>query len=499
MAISFTRYVDITSGVGGGAGVRQRDLIGRLFTANNLVPPASFIEFDNADDVSTYFGSTSEEYARAAFYFGWISKNITKARKIAFARWVDADVAPRIYGVKGAQAVGTYTGITDGSFSLTLAGVTEDFTALNFSTATSLADVAGIIEGAIQTGTGTLWTAATVAWDAVGNRFTFVGGAVGDASISVAAGTTGTDVASLLGWLFGAVIADGSDVQTITDTLVASTDASNNFGSFLFIPTLTDAQIEEAATWNGTQNVMFQFYVPTTAIKAADYYALLSGNAGVGVTLSPTAGEYPEMVPMIILAATDYSRRNSTQNYMFQQFDLTPSVTTTTVANVFDPLRTNYYGRTQTAGQFIDFYQRGVLMGGATAPVDMNTYANEQWLKDRLGSAIMELLLSLAKVSANATGRSQLLTVIQGGVSDALFNGTISVGKPLNTTQKLYIDQLTGDPLAWTQVQSIGYWLDCVLQSYVTTDSRTEWKAVYTLVYAKDDVIRKVEGTHALI
>ena len=125
--------------------------------------------------------------------------------------------------------------------------------------------------------------------------------------------------------------------------------------------------------------------------------------------------------------------------------------------------------------------------------------ANEQWLKDYAGSQIMTLLLSLPKVSANASGKAQLLAVLQGAISLALFNGTISVGKPLNTTQKLYISQITGDELAWYKVQSIGYYVDCSLQSYTTGDGRTEWKAVYTLLYAKDDVIRSVEGTHTLI
>jgi hypothetical protein len=37
------------------------------------------------------------------------------------------------------------------------------------------------------------------------------------------------------------------------------------------------------------------------------------------------------------------------------------------------------------------------------------------------------------------------------------------------------------------------------MQSYVTVDGRTEWKAVYTLIYSKDDTVRKVEGSHVLI
>jgi hypothetical protein len=202
---------------------------------------------------------------------------------------------------------------------------------------------------------------------------------------------------------------------------------------------------------------------------------------------------------MMILAATDYTRVNAVQNYMYQQFALTPTVTTTAESDRLDGLRVNYYGRTQTAGQQIDFYQRGTLMGLATDPIDMNVYANEQWLKDSAGAEIMTLLLALSEVSANSQGRGEVLTTLQGTIDQALNNGVISIGKALTTIQKLYITNASGSADAWHQVQSIGYWVDCVIQSYVTVDDRTEYKAVYLLIYAKDDAIRKVEGTHTLI
>lgn len=94
---------------------------------------------------------------------------------------------------------------------------------------------------------------------------------------------------------------------------------------------------------------------------------------------------------------------------------------------------------------------------------------------------------------------SQILAILQDVIDRALFNGVISVGKTLTTVQRLYITELTDDELAWHQVQGIGYWVACEMQSYVTQDSRTEFKAVYTLIYSKDDDIRKVEGTHVLI
>ena len=241
------------------------------------------------------------------------------------------------------------------------------------------------------------------------------------------------------------------------------------------------------------------YCVPVTDANMVERAAALIGSAGVALTYAPAAGEFDEMCPSIIMAATDYSRRNSVQNFMFQQFDLTAKVTRTDISDDLDALRVNYYGNTQTAGQIISFYQRGVLCGGATDPVDMNTFANELWLKDAAQAALMSLLLSMPKVSANAGGRGQVLAIVQDAIDRALTNGVISVGKTLTTQQRLYVTQVTGDDLAFAQVQQIGYWVDCEMQSFGTPDGRTEWKAVYTLVYAKDDVIRKIEGTHILI
>jgi len=500
MAISIRKYVDITSGVGAGATVRRRDLIGRIISTNPLIPTNSLVEFTDLESVLAYFGSASEEYKRAAFYFSWISKNITRAKKLGFIRWADAATAAQIFGNTTTKALGTFAVITNGAFGISIGGAARSISGVDLSGAASLAAVAALIQAAIRAQSGAQFTSAVVTYDATRKSFNFTSGATGAAVITVSAPSTGTNLLTPLGWnALSTIVSDGADVQTVTDVLNVSTEANNNFGSFLFQPTLDLAEITEAATWNAAQNVLYQYMVPVVKASAEAYFDALSGFQGVAVTVSETANEYPEMVPMTVLAATDFTKRNSVQNYMFQVFNLTPSVTTTADSDTLDPLRANYYGRTQTAGQNLDFYQRGVLMGGITAPVDINVYANEQWLKDACGASIMELLLSLSRVSANAKGRAQLLAQIQSIIDQAVFNGTISLGKPLTQTQKAFITEITGDPDAWRQVNGIGYWIDCVMQSYTTTDGRTEYKAVYTLVYSKDDAIRKVDGTHILI
>lgn len=499
--IPFKRYVDIVSGVGGGAAVRARDLILRLFSVSTLVPGDGLLTFTSASAVGVYFGLTSPEYLRAVFYFGFISKLITSAKTIAFARWADVAAAARIYGATATRTVSQFTGIMTGSFKLTLGSYAADVTGLNFSSAATLSDIAAALQTAIRAvvAGGANWTAATVTYNATAKRFELVGGVTGANPVAVAAAATGVAVAGLLGWDATGVFSPGMAAEQPLDAFTRSAEANDNFGTFAFTGVLTSDQIAAVALQNDTYNVKFMYLVPIAAADAATTYAALQGLSGVGVTLSPLSTEYPELLPAAILASTDYSRRNSVQNYMFQIASLTPSVSSGSVADTMDANRVNYYGATQSAGQTLSFYQRGVLMGLSTDPVDMNTYANEAWFKDAAGSQIMSLLLSAARVSANKTGRGQLLAVLQSVIEAATFNGTISVGKPLNTTQKLYITNLTGDENAWQQVYRLGYWLDCTIQSYVTTDGRTEWKAVYTLIYSKDDAIRKVEGSHVLI
>lgn len=499
MAINFTRYIDITSGVGAAANVSTRDLITRLFSDNNLIPPQSFLEFDNADDVETYFGDSSTEFAYAEFYFGWISKNITAPQKISFARWVDAAVGGMIFGRPGSYILSTFTAITAGAFTLTLGGHTATLGPIDLSGAASLAAVAADVQAAIRavSAGGTPWTSATVTFDATRGCFDLVSGSLDTDPVAVVAGVS-HDLAGPLGWLTGAILCSGSAVETPVETLTNSIQASNNFGTFLFIPALEQIDFVNLAVYNATQNNMFMMLVPVSADNASAISAALLDLPGCAMTLSPLSGEYPELIPGMIEAATNYLGTNSTQNYMFQQFAVTPSVTDDADANTYDALRVNYYGQTQTAGQFLAFYQRGFLTGLPVDPVDMNTYANEQWLKDAAAAALMTLLLALAKVSANAGGRAQILATIQTIINQALTNGTISVGKPLSTIQQLFITNATNDPKAWYQVQNGGYWVNCSIQSYVN-NGVTEWEAVYTLIYAKDDVIRKIVGTHVLI
>lgn len=521
--ISQKRYVNITSGVGGGAGVRTRQLVLRIVTTNNKLLPNELKEFTNADDVMAFFGDGSEEYKRAVRYFGFISKSITAPQMISFVRWAKTATPPSVKAntvpvalatIKGFKAAklqfnnGTKT-FTSSAMDLSGAGIT-DYAAV---AAAMTASTSSITDATISSGvfsfdpaTGLFsWTGAP-GTSSVAVKFDVV---AGNEDIGAATGLSASD----------ALVAAGYSAETAVECISRTTEQDNNFGSFLFTyesnvdskPGGKNGEVTtEIAQWNKSQNNMYMYLVgveqqhltESALVSPDSVVSGYKGIAGLAVTAvkDGAPSTYDEQIPGEILAATDYTQPNCTQNYMFYQFaDRVPTVETNADADRYDLQRVNYIGRTQTAGQKLEFYQRGILGGGAQDALDMNVYANEMWLKDYLSAQFMSAFLSLPTVPANEIGEAMLISMLQAAVDLAKYNGVISVGKTLNVTQQLYISQITGDKMAWHQVATLGYWFRIQFLSRVTKDGRTEWYAKYILVYGKDDAIRAVEGQDVLI
>lgn len=513
MPISFSKYVDITSGVAAQSQIPGRSFGGRIFTPNPMASSDALITATDAASVGAYFGTNSEEYKRAVKYFGFVSKLTRRAQVLQFARWQREANPVGIFG--GANQALTLTqlkAITAGVIHFMFGATEVSVSAISFAAAATLADVASELQTALRLNAATELVTATVTYDPVGARFNFAGSSTDTTaeSISIVPDVNpAIDVATALGWQVtdGAAYIAASPVVTPVAQLIASVTANNNFGSFIFTANggvaiaLSDAVA--LATQNNSYNVQFRF---TYGVNETNFQASAAALATIGGTnviysLVAQAGEYHDMQDMIILGATDFTQVNGTTGYMYVQFDgQTAAVTDDATAALLDGLAINYYGQTQEDGATIMFYQDGVLMGGATDPRDANVYSNEQWLKAFAGDSFMSLQLALAKLSANTNGRGLVLGKLTKEVIPAAQkNGTFSVGKTLSVDQQLFITELTGDDNAWQKVQNNGFWYDVELSSFVGPASITRWQASYSLVYSKDDLIRKVIGTHTLI
>lgn len=496
MPIKSTRYVEITSAVIGASSVAVQSLTGRRFTSNPLVPTDGIVTVLNGG-AQDYFGTETAEARFASQYFSYVSPApASKANNLQFAAYAPAGRTPTLFGAPNTSTLAALQAVTTGSLSIQLGDAAENFTAINLSTALTFADVASLLQTKIRTGAGPQYATALVTYDSLSQEFKIVGSAVGAGAAIVNVAPTGVDIAPLINLNgVGSVQSPGIAAQSPLAAFIAAEQLTDSFGSASFQETMTLEQAVDLATYVAAQNIKYQLYLSVSRADYETWSAALIGIPSVGLILNATVNEYKESLPQAIMAATDYDRRNATVNYMFRQSALTGDVVDTAESIALDAARVNYYGTTASAGQRISFFQRGFLMGGATAALDMNVHANEQWLKAFMSSRFLALEIATGKIPANNEGRGLCMLVISEGVDRAKFNGTIQVGRLLNSTQQIAITELTGDALAYLEVQNNGYWADVTM----VEEAPEEWVAKYTLAYAKNNVVRKIEGSHNLV
>lgn len=501
MPIKSTRYVEITSAVAGAAVIPQRELVGMRFTEDARVPVGAQVEVvsGGADD---YFGASSVEADFAREYFGYVSPApASKPAKLKFGAYAPTGRAPRIYGSDQVAPLASLQAITTGALTIQLGDSPAVLTGVDLSAALTYADVASAVQVAIRAVAGTQYANALVTYDAVGGSFLIVGDTVANAAASVTL-VGGNDLAPLLGLSqVGRILSPGTVAQTALEAFKAVEQVSDSFGTSSFGDTVPLSQAVELSEYIAGENVKYQHYWSVDANTAATWSAAMIGTASTGLILNGTAGEHKEALPMAVAAAVNYSRRNAVVNFMFRspQITLTADVKTDQAANLYDPLRVNYYGQTAMYGQNISFFQRGYLCGPATAPLDMGVHLNEQWLKSLLAANFLNLLLVRGIVPAANQGRAEGLIIVNEAVNLAKFNGTIIPGKSLSALQRIEIASITGDERAFQQVVNQGFWADATIERVTGPSQLVEYVLQYTLIYSANEGVRKVVGSHNLI
>lgn len=499
MPISSNRYVNITSGVGGAAATSARELMLRLVTTNELVPTGGVLGFDVSDttSISDYFGgSDAEEYRQALFYSSFISKTTQSPKNIQFTRWADTATDAMVFGAEAAT-LDTLTGYTDEDLGVILDGSTYTATGVDLSGAADYAAAATILQTEIRLLDASL-DAVTVTYNSGRKGFDLDTNKTENGAISFSVGALPTS----LGWDATAIYSDGVAAQTAVEVMSSSSAINNNFGSFAFIDDLTFDQIDAVAAWNHSENVLYQFYQKATKAQSITWFDDLKGYSGLGlVGYDPTiTDQYPWLLPASLLASINWTRPAASTNFMFNnEATLTPLIESTADAATYDAVRLNYIGVTQNAGNNIQFFQRGYLMGGTNAPLQMGVYAGEQWFKAEAVAQFINMFIAIPNITPDDAGRAIVLSYLDSAITKAKYNNVFSIGKELTNTQIQSITAQTGLESAWRDVQSKGFWRKVEFTSTVASSGVTEYVANYTVIYSKADSVNKVEGTHTLI
>lgn len=507
MSIPQKKYIAITSAIADTAQAAYKELIARVFTDNPLFAANTVYEFTQSSDVSDFAGSLSAEAKLAAEYFGWVSKTAVSPKKISFMRYSFAALAPYMYSTKTLSALASFKAVTDGSMIVNLGGTSYTVSGIDLSSVTSYADIASAVQTAVRANTagGELWTGAAVTYNASNNSFQLTGGQTGAAEINYAsAAASGTDLSSLLGWDISnaPVLSNGTAEQTITDILNKTIDISTNFYSFGFV-SASDAlsNLDAIGQWTDEQNNNYLFCFDLGAanyaagIQTAAKYSGMCANYNINYGIS---GINPAWImPAILAASTNYNKPDGVKNFMFQKFPAQAVSVGSNDGNLYqtlDGLNINYNGQTQKAGSLITFYQDGFNAEGT----DTAVYTNEAWLKDAIASDVLNAFLALDFISADNDGKAVIISIIQNNADKALNNHVFSQGRILTETERAFVTQVFGDETRYLELQNKGYTFDVEITA-VTQNNRQMYKAEYTLVYLKNNSIRKVEGRNILV
>lgn len=507
MSIPITKYVAITSAVGGSDAASRKELIPRVFTTNPLFAANTVYEFTSSADVAAFSGALSAEAQFASEYFSWISKTANQAKKLSFMRYSETALAPYMYTTKKLTPIADFKAVTNGAMIVNLGGTAYTVSGVNLSTVETYADVAVAIQKAIRANTdgGALWTNATVEYKAENSSFILTGGEAGENDINYAkAAATGTNLAALLGFdsTNAPVLSNGTTAQTITEILNKTIDISTNFLTFGFLnPSDAYTNLDAIGTWTSEQNNNYRFCFDLGAanyaegIETAAKYNGMTANYNINYGIS---GLNPAWIMSAILpATTNYSKTNSVKNYMFQEFPqqaVSVGLNDGTLYQTLDNLCINYNGQTQKSGKTLAFYQNGFNADST----DTAIFDNEAWLKDAITTDILNVMLALDFVPSDNDGVAILTGVLNNNCQEALNNHVFAAGRALTNTQKAYITQLTGDEDAWLDVQNDGFRFEVEIVTE-TQGEATINVGNYTLIYMKNDVIRKVEGKNILI
>lgn len=398
-----------------------------VFGDSDAIDPVERIQyFTDLGSVATTLGTNSPEYAAAQLYFG----QIPRPSEIGIARWVRVASSALLKGgilTTSEQAIANFTSILDGEFSISIGGVSQDVTGLDFSLVTNLNGVASEIN--------TVLTGATAAW--TGERFTITSTSSGSsASVSYAtsvSGGSGTDISSLLKLTSSTALTPipGFDPESPLEAWLAVADVSGKWyaGIFSASVSLSESQILAVAGYvegetpvrifgvGNTDTLTLESSVTTdisSVLKSFDYRRSLT-------QYSPNVNAISSFLGRGL--SVDFNANRSTITMMYKQEPgVVPEYLTETQAQTLQAKNCNVFVNYDNDTAIIQY---GTMVNG--------TFFDEvhglDWLVDTIQNFVYNLLYqSPRKIPQTDAGQTEIMAAVAQALDEGVNNGLIAPG-----------------------------------------------------------------------
>lgn len=428
------------------AGGSALDLSGLFLTENTRSPMGTVLSFSSADDVSSYFGPSSAEYAAAAIYFsGFDNSNAKPAAMLVYQYNSDA-VSAYLRGASlSAMTLAELKALT-GTLTLTVNGTDYTSESIDLSAATSFSAAATLIDDAFTS------PPFSVSFDSVSSAFVFTSSTTGaDSTISYASGTLAASLC--LTSATGAILSQGSAAATPASAMNAAIAKTQDWATFttLFDPDNGSGNSVKQAfsSWNSQQDNRYAYVAwdtdvtpteSTSATTSLGYILQENSTSGTICIYAPTYEKAAFVCGAI--ASIDFSETNGRTTLAFKsQSGLSADVTNQTVSDNLIANGYNFYGAYATANDDFVFFYPGSI-SGEYAWID--SYINQVWLNSQLQLSLMTLLTSAKAVPHNSTGYALTHAAFLDPITAALNFGAIVPGVSLSTLQATEVNNAAG-------------------------------------------------------
>lgn len=449
------------------SGVKDTFTIGKLPTllitkARADLPQKQIQGFTNLSAVKTAFKSGSV-VDFATEYFGFVSKNATKADYLSVFVLNDSDLPAMIKGAKCAE-VGTLKAL-NGSVKVTIDGESHDIE-LDLTSATSLSDIADTLQIAITgaEGAGAGFTNAEVEYNALTQGFIVKSGTKGNtSSISYfSKADTGEDIHGKLGLSQGegAEILNGESALSLENALSIIESNNGNYYLITFDYDNTDGDLLVFAKWLNASAGRFMGVYSNGKLLNSD---LTDIHAYDGLLLDLKVADNQNGVVCAYISSLDLSKRNSNVNLAFNEASqfASKAITERTIYEKMQEKRLNAPCKFGVLGQDDTIYMDGTICGTLTNSA--NVYFCNSFIKLNEQISVYNMLKSSKIIGLRD---SQSRNAINGYIAEVFENAVnariIATGAALTTTEKSVLSQTFAGAVndlndVFNQIEQYGY------------------------------------------
>lgn len=399
--------------------------------------------YQNLDGVTADWSADSEVVGAATAYFSQQPK--PTSLKVS-TRYPTAQTAQLRGGSVLASDLSSLITINDGSFAITVDGVNEDITGLNFTADTSGDQIASTIQTALQAILTGSYSTTTCIYEGneISGRFFINSGSAGVSStisfLRAVDPVSGTDVSSLLQMKQGeGTKINGIDAETITASLNAIQNIDSDWYGLMFTKEVRDGvqingenAVEASADWCEARVKVF---ANTTndldtldGVTTNDIASVLSAKnlRRTITTFSSYPNQYPSASVLARAFTVNFSQTNSTITLKFKQM---PTVTVEQLTQSQKATLDSKLANALIEVGASDMYAESWMASG----VFFDEVHGIDWLQNAVETNVFGYLLTrTTKVPYTNKGVASIEQQVISALDEAVNNGLIAPGETID-------------------------------------------------------------------